>query len=379
MQAMQTGGLSFVRVDASWDGIEPAAPVAGAHTYAWEKTDLFVAALARNSLRWYPMLGYSAPWASSVPGDPFAPPAGDADFASFVGAFAARYGTGGSFWTEHPELPQLPTTVYGIWNEPSNQTFWHGPEATPERYMRLYLAARAGIKAVDPAATVTTGGLLDSGFVDAAAYLRAMLDSAPGAQDQIDAVGWHPYVGLVNDVLDSIKRARTTLDHYELQAVPIEVSEVGWHAGFALEQRAQALHDLAMKLPNAGLNVTRLLPYVWAADPVWQIADPDGSPGLLGGAYFAGIRDAAAYQPAKAATQRTTGSSRKKNVNRRCVARKLKSSRRRSRKSRAGMSTTIKRIFRKQNTKAANTCRLRLRRTATPAKHKREVAQARHE
>jgi hypothetical protein len=43
------------------------------------------------------------------------------------------------------------------------------------------------------------------------------------------------------------------------------------------------------------------------------------------------------------------------------------------------MSTTIKRIFRKQNTKAANTCRLRLRRTATPAKHKREVAQARHE
>ena len=85
---MRAGGLSFVRVDASWDGVEPVPPIAGHHVYVWAIYDLFVADLARNGLRWYPMVGYSAPWAASTLGDPFAPPAGDANFAAYAGALA---------------------------------------------------------------------------------------------------------------------------------------------------------------------------------------------------------------------------------------------------------------------------------------------------
>jgi hypothetical protein len=304
LQAMGAGGLSFVRVDASWGGVEPVAPVAGVHHYVWAVYDLWVADLARNGLRWYPMLGYSAPWASSAAGAPFAPPADDANFAAFVAAFAARYGTGGSFWAAHPDLPPYATTVYGIWNEPSNDHFWTGPDATPARYMSLYLAARAAIHAVDPGARVATAGLLDSGTVDGAAYLRAMLDSAPGARNQIDAVGWHPYVGDVTQVLASVTRARRTLEQYGLGSVPIEISEVGLHSSFGLAQRAQWVRDLAVKLPNAGLGVSRLMPYVWTGDPTWQLTDPDGTPGLGGGSYFQGIREAATYQPPAAAPAR---------------------------------------------------------------------------
>ena len=90
LQAMAAGGLRFVRVDASWNGIEPLPPLAGVHRYVWAKTDLWVADLARAGLRWYPMLGYSTPWAVSVAGDLFSAPANDGDFAAFVGAFAAR-------------------------------------------------------------------------------------------------------------------------------------------------------------------------------------------------------------------------------------------------------------------------------------------------
>ena len=294
LQAMRAGGLSFVRVDASWGGVEPVAPIVGVHTYAWAVYDLFVADLARSGLRWYPMIGYSAPWASSSGGDPFAPPAGDGDFAAFAAALAGRYGSGGSFWAAHPELPRMPTTTYGVWNEPSNEHFWHGAEATPARYMSLYVAARAAIRAADPAARVATAGLLDSGSVDAAAFLRGMLDSAPAARPQIDAVGWHPYVGDLGAILSSVGRARTVLDERGLAAVPIEISEVGWwHAGgFDTGQRARILRGLAAALPHAGLNVTRLLPYVWTGDSEWQITDADGSLGAVGGAYFAGIRDA---------------------------------------------------------------------------------------
>ena len=293
-RTMRAGGLSFVRVDASWGNVEPAPPVGGVHTYNWATYDSFVADLARNGLRWYPVIGYSTPWASSAAGDPFAPPVGDADYAAFTAAVAKRYGSSGSFWAEHPELPRLPTTVYGIWNEPSNTTFWHCAGATPARYMRLYLAARAAIKAVDPGARVAAGGLLDSGVVNADAFLRAMLDSAPAARNQLDALGWHPYVGGLDEVLASVTRARTTLDRYGLRNVPIEISEVGWHTGFTPAQRAQWIRGLAAKLPHAGMNATRLMPYVWTDSPQWQITNPDGSLGPIGGAYFAGIRDASA-------------------------------------------------------------------------------------
>ena len=290
---MRAGGLSFVRVDASWGAIEPTAPVAAVHTYNWATYDPFVADLARSGLRWYPMLGYSAEWASSSSRDPFAPPAGDSDFASFVSAFARRYGPSGSFWSEHPELPKLPTTTYGIWNEPSNPNFWRGPEATPARYMRLYLAARAAIRSADPQARVVTAGLLDSGSIDGDAYLRAMLDSAPAARGQIDAVGWHPYVGDVGAIVASIGRARTTLDRYGLTNASIEVSEVGWwRTGFTATQRAGWLRHLAATLPYAAMKVTRLMPYAWTGDWEWQITDPDGSLGQVGSAYVAGIRDA---------------------------------------------------------------------------------------
>jgi hypothetical protein len=303
LQAMRAGGLSFVRVDASWGGVEPLPPVAGMHTYVWTLYDLFVADLARNGLRWYPAVAYSAPWASSESGDPFAPPADDGDFAAFAGALAARYGSQGSFWAAHPELPKLPMTTYGIWNEPSNPHFWHGAAATPARYMRLYLAARAAIRAADPLAQAATAGLLDSGAVDGGAFLRAMLDSAPAARDQIDAVGWHPYVGDLGQTLASVARARTALDQRGLGAVPIEVSEVGWWhtGGFSATQRAGILRGLAAQLPHSGMNVTRLLPYVWTGDAEWQITDVDGSLGQVGGAYFAGIRDARAAADAPVA------------------------------------------------------------------------------
>jgi len=291
-KTMRAGGLSVVRVDAYWNSIEPAPPVAGVHAYNWATYDSLVADLARNGLRWYPMLVYSAPWASSVAGDSFAPPAGDANYAAYAAALVQRYGASGSFWAEHPELPKLPTTVYGIWNEPSNQQYWHGPEATPARYMRLYLAARAAIKAVDPGARVAAGGLLDSGVVNANEYLRAMLDSAPTTRNQIDALGWHPYVGNLDQVLSSIKRARTTLNQYGLRNVPIEVSEVGWHSGFSRAERVQWMRRLAARLPHARMNVTRLMPYIWNGDPQWQITNLNGSLGQTGHAYFAGIRDA---------------------------------------------------------------------------------------
>ena len=72
-------------------------------------TDAVVELTAAADLRLYPMLGL--PKSQGAAADATA-------MAAFVTSFAQRYGPGGSFWAQHPELPYLPVESYEIGNEP---------------------------------------------------------------------------------------------------------------------------------------------------------------------------------------------------------------------------------------------------------------------
>src|ERR1700748_252868 len=98
-------------------------------------------------------------------------PAADATaMAAFVTSFAQRYGRGGSFWAQHPELPYLPVESYEIGNEPditptqpADQTSLH--YANPADYAQVYETARTALHHVDPTARAVVGGMLDSGAI----------------------------------------------------------------------------------------------------------------------------------------------------------------------------------------------------------------------
>src|SRR5436305_682515 len=109
---VQSSGIGLARTDAFWDWAEPNPPQNGTHTYDWSITDSVAAALTRHDLRWLPILDYSAPWASSDPNDTHAPPSSNDDYAAYAGAFARRFGRGGSFWDDHPSLQYSPVTTY---------------------------------------------------------------------------------------------------------------------------------------------------------------------------------------------------------------------------------------------------------------------------
>src|SRR5829696_3422992 len=143
---MADGGLELVRRDASWEVAEPEPPQGGRHSYVWDRFDREVAAYARHRLRWLPIVDYSTAWSGEIAGDLLSAPARTGDFAAYAGALAARYGEGGSFWREHPQLPQLPVTRFEIWNEPNAELFWHPTDHAAERYAELYLAAHAAIR-----------------------------------------------------------------------------------------------------------------------------------------------------------------------------------------------------------------------------------------
>jgi hypothetical protein len=282
-------GIRIVRSDAFWANAEPSPPLLGVmHQYNWTGLDQRAAALAEARLEWLPVLDYGTPWAESprTP-DNHSPPAKAGDFAAYAEAFARRYGVGGTFWHDHPNLPQVPVTTYEIWNEPNRAEFW-APQPDPARYAELYSAARVAIRRADPSATVLTGGLANS---DSLGFVRDMYAAGVG---HVDGIGFHPYARDVPGVLISIARMRSTLAAVGAGAVPIYVTEVGWPTHGAAEgagglpesTRAGDLALLADTLPRSDCGVNGLVVYTWVTpeDDPGDAADWFGIADKHGGA-----------------------------------------------------------------------------------------------
>ena len=116
LAAMRAGGATMLRGDATWASAEPTAPVAGQPpTFSWSAEDATATALARLGLRWYPVLDGPPSWAvTSPPSDSvWGVPSDPSRFAGYARAFAARYGSGGSFWSANQQLPYLPVAASG--------------------------------------------------------------------------------------------------------------------------------------------------------------------------------------------------------------------------------------------------------------------------
>jgi polysaccharide biosynthesis protein PslG len=219
--ALRRTGVTIARSDAFWEASEPAAPVNGVHHYDWAFDDRVAGTLAAYGLQWLPILDYTAPWAQSIAGQDHSPPSSDAAYAAYAGAFAARYGTGGTFWRAHPGLGAEPVQAYEIWNEPDNAGFW-APRPDAGRYAALYEQAREAIAAADPRARVLVGGLKSP-----ATFLPAMLAAQPQLRGHIDGIAIHPY-GSPLVVLAKIRAARAAIASLRLGPVPLYVTEFGW-------------------------------------------------------------------------------------------------------------------------------------------------------
>jgi hypothetical protein len=306
LAAMAAGGLQVVRRDASWNSVEQNAPdpATGQHTYNWSQLDTQVAAMARHGLRWYPILDYSAPWAT-LTGNAFSAPARAGDYVAWSAALAARYGRGGSFWQAHPELPQLPVTAYEVWNEENTKYFWHEQANAPEAYADLYMATRAALRQVDPAARIVIGGiaLANTDVTDESTFVRRMFAHRPDLRGNVDAVGFHPYAPDANGVELKIKEFRQTLDSVGAAGVPIEITEVGWPTPQVSEPtRAADLQQLAEDLPRSDCDISRFLPHTWVEQPSsngsFGIMTDDGvTPKPSGAAYLDAARQMRGLTP----------------------------------------------------------------------------------
>jgi hypothetical protein len=297
LDAMQADGVKLARTDAFWSAAEPEPPAGGVHRYEWGYTDRVAGSLARHGVRWLPIISYSALWAASLPDNDKAPPRTPDDYAAYARAFVERYGRGGRFWAEHPELPPTPATAIEIWNEPDNSDFW-APAPDPAGYIDLYLRARAAIRAADPQARVLVGGL-----TGAPTFLPQLLAARPDARGQVDGVAVHTYSPEPLGALAEVRDARRTLVTLGMVDVPLWVTEFGWVSRprnsdkyAAPAKRPAHIAGTTSALVRSDCGIEGVVLYAWItpgrnprAEGDWYgLRAPDGGPTASSRA-FAGV------------------------------------------------------------------------------------------
>jgi hypothetical protein len=266
---------------------------------AIEGTDMDseVADLAAGGVRLYPLLGLPCPAGTVKCTEQTTIPVATAasEMASYVRAFALRYGPGGSFWAAHPSLPYVPVESFEIGDEPNIQIYyvadethlhWEDPSdgalADYADYAQVYVAARAALHAVDPSGVAVVGGLADSASngVDVQSDERLLAALPRGG---VDAVGYHPWVFDVSDSLlePDTSALRTWMDANGFAGVPLDVNEFGACAVTAgatdngrcsVSQSSAAWGSVVVSYAQWALctpwvDVEKVMPFYWGATP----------------------------------------------------------------------------------------------------------------
>ena len=306
LEQLRRTGAMLARADTVWEASEPAPPVAGVHHYDWTVDDWIAKALATHGLRWLPVIDYTAPWAQSIPGKNVSPPRSAADYAAYAGAFAARYGDNGSFWSTHPTIPPDPVDTIEIWNEPDTPQFWD-PKPDPAAYADMYLRARDAITASDPSVRVIIGGLAHP-----AQFMRALLGARRQMAAHVDGVGIHPYGPNPLAILASIRADRELLRSVGLAETPLYVTEFGWATNpvgtldYLPERlRPTYISSTLAAIGHTDCGVAATLIYTWITprrDPAtgeewFGIQSPTEGPSPDTAAFTSSVRRASAPSP----------------------------------------------------------------------------------
>jgi len=190
--ALAAAGATWTSLDFDWNHIQGDGPT----QWNWNAaTDRAVLNARAHGLQIIGVPAYSPPWARRADcpaGELHCFPENASDYARFVAAAAARYGS-------QSPIAQLrgSVTVWSLWNEPNHAEFSR-PKPDPDKYAAMVKAAYPAIKAADPTATVMTGGTSpapdapDGSEYSPITWLQGLY--ARGVGGSFDAVGHHPYM-----------------------------------------------------------------------------------------------------------------------------------------------------------------------------------------
>jgi hypothetical protein len=282
MNRMMEVGIGSVRISFFWAPIEPYASWAdvpdaerarftdvGGRPFDFTLTDRAVSAAAARGIELLPVLVWAPDWAARYPGQFASPPRNPDDFATFAAVLAGRYGTNGTFWRDHPELPRVPIRDWQIWNEPTMSGFWLDQPFAPE-YVKLLAATRPRLRQADPRSRTVLAGLV----YDSPGALRSIYNA--GGRRYFDVVALHPFTLYVRNIGTIVKLDRQVMRSHGDAKKPVFLTEVSWPSargktplryGYEMTEKGQA-QRIITALPylvrqRASLHIERFFWYTW--------------------------------------------------------------------------------------------------------------------
>lgn len=238
LDSMVHQGVGAVRWGISWSDMQPykswkKVPKGDQSLYTdeggiptkYKNTDRVIGALALRHLDPLPLVLDAPKWDRAKPayrGQIFAHvPKKFGPYNRFLKALVHRYGPGGSFWDEHPELEPRPLEHWQIWNEPNIRPFWN-TKPWDRKYVQLLRGARNAIRAEDPAARIVAAGLSR----DAWNALDQLYNA--GIQGAFDVAAVHPFTKKVPGIVTIIKKFRSSMQRHGDGGKRLDVTEMSW-------------------------------------------------------------------------------------------------------------------------------------------------------
>jgi len=232
---MRDGGVGVYRAFFQWNILEPTEG-----ELDLSALDGVIAGAAAHGIEVLPFLYTSPPWVSKldrydcdddcVLHAPASERSLDA-WRDFVGALVKRYGPGGEFWREHPDLPAKPISAWEIWNE-ANSPNSYAPRPDVAAYERLLAASEEAIHAHDPEAEIVIGGMFGTPLggeppaITSPRFL-AQLYRLEGSDPSFDVVGVHPYAAQASNVSEQVEAIHEVIERTGDDA-RLWVTEIGW-------------------------------------------------------------------------------------------------------------------------------------------------------
>lgn len=270
-------GVGLLRQTFQWNEIEPSKG-----RWAFGMHDQLMESAAKAGIELLPIVFNVRPDQKAAPKrgveitpTTTMPPKDPAAFAAYATALVERYGRGGTFWKERPELPERPPTAWQVWNEPNLKAYWGG-RPNDKEYAELLRVTAAAIRKADPQAEVVTGGIPESRLgIPLSDYVSLLVRA--GAKGSFDTLAIHPYSENVDGAMVAASDARRILDEAGLQDVNLWITEIGWATGsvgsdFTVSEAEQG--ELIAELLQRTANVAGELKLRGVVYYGWRDVDP---------------------------------------------------------------------------------------------------------
>lgn len=277
--SMEQGQIGASREIVDWQQIQPRAGTNLSSDAIWADMDSRFLRLGLRGVRVIPTFTDPPDWAN-----PSSPAAAQGAFATFLKAFAQRYGRGGTFWqmNNHLDESQLAVRDYEIWDRGNLSQSWWDSSASASEYASAYAQAQAALEQVDPQARALVS--LDQGGVNYAGFIRDMVAARPDLAGHIDGVFVLAGTSRSDPGVENVVAAvRSELDDTGNSTAPIDVG-FGWYVsgGGAMteSERAAFYAQVADRLARSDCGVTGLIARSWVT-PQDDLSNPSGWYGLV--------------------------------------------------------------------------------------------------